>query len=221
MSILSRLNLLKIFIGLVRNPQRTELIFKAVEIASRYKEEPIYVSMSASLLKQNEFRELYDEKYLPAWPSLEELRLSAEGSFARALYDHLNSNGLDLDLFPRYSNDQKIDAIEYLNIRAYQDHDLWHALLGYTTELEDELGLQGFSVAQFGSPLGVLLIAGGLLHLVMKSPLKAANAIRKIAEGYRIGERTRFLLGMKLIDMLPLPLEEVRALAGVPMLRVA
>lgn len=218
MSILSRLNLLRIFIGLVRNPQKTELIFQAIEIATKYKDEPIYKVMTEGLLKQNEFRALYEEKYLPAWPTLEQLRVSPENSFGRALYTHMTKNGLDLDLFPRLGAN---DPIEYLNARAYQDHDLWHALLGYSTELEDELGLQAFGVAQFGSPLGSMIMAGGLLHILLHNPLRAMVAVRKISEGYRLGERTRFLLGMKLVDMLPLPLEEVRALASVPMLRVA
>lgn len=163
------------------------------------------------LKEKQEFMNLYNERYLPKWPTIEELRLCPEGTFGFALFQHLSINGLDLDLFPRI-HDPK-DPLDYLNARVYQDHDLWHALLGYGTEVEDELALQAFSVAQFGAPLGILIISGGLLHLIAKTPGRAANAIRKISEGYRIGEKSRFLPGLKLIDMLPLPLKEVRALA--------
>lgn len=213
MSIWERLQMLGIFIGLVRNPNRTDLIFKAVEIGGRHKDEPIVKQVMGDIEKKQDFMKLYEERYLPPWPTLAELRLSPEGSFGQALYQHLSSNGLDLDLFPRINNPN--DTLDYLNARAYQDHDLWHALLGYGTEVEDELALQAFSVAQFGAPLGTLIISGGILHLIVKSPGRAANAVRKVSEGYRLGEKSRFLLGMKLIDLLPRPLSEVRELAGV------
>jgi ubiquinone biosynthesis protein COQ4 len=212
MSILDRLRMIGIFIGLVKDPTRTELIFKAVSIASKYKDDPVAKQVFGQIIDRPDFRKRYEEHYLPDWPTLEQLAAAPEGSFAQALHRHMVDNGLDLDLFPRF---EPRDELDYLNARAYQDHDLWHALLGYGTGIEDELALQAFSVAQFGAPLGSLIISGGILHLMLRDPVRAASAVRKVSEGYKLGEKARFLLGMKLIDLLPRPLAEVRQLAGV------
>ena len=203
MRILDNLRVLKIYLGLIRDPNRTELVFDAVKIATKYKDDPLAQEVIGRVMSNDEFRNRFEERYLPPWPSLEQLRECPEGSFGQAVYRHMVMNGLDLELFPRV---EPHDEIDYLNARAYQDHDLWHALLGYGTEVEDELAIQAFNVAQFRSPLGILLISGGLLHMLIFHPGKAVDAIAKISEGYRRGQKAKFLLGMKLVEMLPQPL---------------
>ncbi len=73
-----------------------------------------------------------------------------QNSFGYALFQHMNTNKLGFDLWPRLDSDRPID---YLSTRIYQDHDLWHALLGLGVEIEDELALQAFGVAQYHSPI--------------------------------------------------------------------
>jgi len=97
----------------------------------------------------------------------------------------------------------------------YQEHDLWHALFGYGTDVEGELAVQAFGLAQYQSPVALALIAGGLIHLLGKSPQRAMNAFRNIHEMYALGKRAPFLLGVRLHELFPKPLAEVRQICGV------
>lgn len=206
------LRLMRIYGQLVRDPNRTELIFKAVDLVSRDPDPRILQTIEAHAMADQGFRELYEEKYDPPQPALEELRRSPPGSFGEALYHHLHANGLSLELFPKVVVKRPLD---YLNARAYAIHDFLHPLFGYSTSVEDELALQAVGTAQYYSPLSAMLISGGLLHILKQDPMGCARAIAKVSEGHRRGEAARFLLGIRLHEMLELPLADVRARCGV------
>lgn len=212
MNLLDRLRLLRLFIAFVRNPLDTDQIFKAAKILRKVKDSPVFKMLNDHVMAKPDFRERYEEKYLPAWPVVADLARMPAGSFGLALYNHMTRNNLNFDLFPQIAVDT---PVAYLNARIYLDHDLWHALLGYDTDIEGELGVQAFNIAQYRSPLGTMIIAGGLLHLLINDPLRCQGAVAKVAEGYGRGLKARFLPGLKLIDMLPLPLTEVHALTGI------
>jgi ubiquinone biosynthesis protein Coq4 len=203
----NQLRVLRIFIQLVRNPNRTDLIFKGVEIASSDQNQEPLKAVEQKVLSNPDFKAMYDKGYLPSPPSLDGLANLAPGTFGYALYEHMKNNSLNFDLFPQL--DVK-NPINYLSARIYQDHDLWHALLGYGVEVEDELAIQAFGVAQFSSPIGTMIIAGGLLHLLSKNPLRAVEAFKKVNAGYNMGMKAKFLLGVRLHDLFAEPLEEVR-----------
>ena len=163
--------------------------------------------IEARLMHKPGFQNLYDERYEAPRVTLASLQTLPLDSFGHALYKHLHDNNLDWDLFPKIVATR---PIEYLAQKIYADHDLWHTLLDYGSSVEDELALQAFGVAQYGSPLGCVLIAGGLLHLLRKDPSRAVTALEKISEGYRRGHQVPFLLGLKIYEMLDHPLDEVR-----------
>jgi ubiquinone biosynthesis protein COQ4 len=212
MRLLDRIRVTKIFFQLVRNPNRTELIFKGVKILSKDVVDGPVVEFEKQVFQDSEFLRMYEENYVPETLSNGDLENLPEHSFGSTLHRHLTDNRLDLSLFPRF---QTTRPIEYLSLRVYQDHDLWHALLGYGTSIEDELALQAFGVAQFKSGIGVALIAGGLLHLLRTTPLQAAQALDKVAKGYLRGLNARFVLSIRLHELLSRPLEEVRQICGV------
>ncbi|MEK7357287.1 MAG: Coq4 family protein, partial [Bdellovibrionota bacterium] len=103
----------------------------------------------------------------------------------------------------------------YLSVRMSQDHDFLHALLGRSIEVDDEIAIQAFGVAQVGSLLGVVLVAGGLLHLFRKDPRRAIAAMEGISETYQIGKRAKNLVGLRLRDHLARPIAEVRQEFGL------
>jgi ubiquinone biosynthesis protein COQ4 len=212
MNLWNKARLFKIFVQLVRNPSRTELIFQGVEIVSSNPDlEPIR-AVEQNALSHDDFKSMFEKHYVPQAPSIEELRKSPEGSFGRKLYQHMHANGLNFDLWPRYESER---AIKYLSTRIYQDHDLWHTLLGYGITVEDELAVQAFGVAQLQSPVALMIVAGGLIHLMISSPRRAIEAFKKINEAYFVGKRARFLLSIQLHDLFAKPLGEVRELCGV------
>ncbi|MGE4133001.1 MAG: Coq4 family protein [Bdellovibrionales bacterium] len=202
-----RLRMIRGFLQMIRNPERTDIIFEGIELVSRMPDQKPIEKILAQLNTHEEYHSMVKSGYMPTKPRLAELKKMPEGSFGRALYDHLYQNRLDFDLFPTLKIEK---PIHYVNQRMYLDHDLWHVLLGATTSIEDELAIQGFNVAQLRTPFGALIIAGGILHLLRKEPLRTVDAIAKVAAGYQRGLKARFLLGVRLHEMFALPLHQVR-----------
>lgn len=212
MTILERVKMTQLFFQLVQNPSRTELIFKAISIVTKHRDDPVAVKILDQIYNHESFRELYAKRYVGDLPPLDKLAKYPEGSFGHEYYTHMNSNGLTPELFPKFD---PANDLEYVNLRMYQDHDLWHALLGYGISVEDELAVQAFSAAQLQSPFSTMLIAGGLLHLLKSEPVRAVTALKEISEGYEKGKNAKFLLGIRLSEMLEKPIGEVRELCGV------
>lgn len=212
LSLMNQIKATHLFFKLVKDPNRTELIFKGVDIVSSDKDQSVVQKLADKILANEEFRQQYESHYMPETPQLESLAQMPEGSFGQAVYQHMKANNLDFNLFPKLNSER---AVDYITARIYQDHDLWHALLGYSTRVEDEMSLQAFGVAQYGSPIGVVLIAGGILHLLKKDPLEAVAAFKKAADGYQLGLKAKFLLNIKLHEMFERPIEEVRGECGI------
>lgn len=212
MKLYNRLRLGKIVLQLILNPKRTELIFKGVQIVSDDPDQEIFAAIEKRFQNNQPFLAMYNDRYNPVPPTVAELSAYPEGSFGNALYQHLNLNNLSLEIFPRFEWRR---PIEYLSLRVYQDHDLWHVLAGYDISIEDELALQALSVAQFGSPISTLLVAGGLMHLIWKAPLKAVHALGKISAGYQRGLQANSLIGLRLHELFDRPLIEVQKLCGL------
>ncbi len=213
-AMLNRVRLLKIFYQVVKNPEKTELIFSAVEILTKSSNQAKTIQeFEDRMTAVPSFKKMHDENYTPQRVTLAELSQLPKESFGFALYSHIVENQLDWNLFPKVDLHRPID---YLTQRIYQDHDLWHVLMGYSSQLEDELALQAFAVAQYGSPLACVIIAGGLLHLLAKDPKRAVCALGRVADGYRRGQSADFLLGLRLYDGLDRPLTEMRDFCHIP-----
>lgn len=217
LSLINRLKVTIMLFKLVRNPNRTDLIFKGVDIVSKDSDQRIVKELEQSLLSNESFRGMHEEGYIPSAPKLTELAKLHDDSFGKALHLHMHKNNLDFTLFPRIIPKR---PIEYLSARIYQDHDLWHVLLGCGTGVEDELAIQAFGVAQIRTPVGVMIIAGGLLHLLAKNPMKAVAAIEKISNAYLVGKKSKFLLSVKLHDLLEKSLDEVRSICSLEPLSI-
>ncbi len=207
-----RYKILRGFIFLVRHPERTDVIIEGIRLLEKMPDQSVIQTLLAGMAAHPEYKQLRDDGYLPEKPNLEALKAMPDGSFGRALFEHLDSNGINFDVFP---DELPQTPLQYVNRRMYLDHDLWHVLLGKTTEVPDELAIQAFNVAQLRTPFAALIISGGILNLLRKSPLDAADAIGHIASGYQQGKKAKFLLGVKLHEMFGRPLAEVRQVCGI------
>lgn len=212
MKIYNRLRVARIVLQLIFNPKRTDLIFKGVQIVSEDGDQKIFNVIENRFAENQEFQKMFAERYNPDPPTVQQLSRYADGTFGKALYHHLHNNNLSLELFPRFEWRR---PVEYLSLRVYQDHDLWHVLTGLGISLDEELVLQAFGVAQFGSPISTLLVAGGLLHLIWKSPLKAVEALGKVSAGYQLGLQANSLMGIRLHDLFERQLNDVQELCGL------
>lgn len=146
----------------------------------------------------------------------EALAAMPEGSFGRAYLAFAEENGFAADgllrtrdrAFAGLDDDLHPDMAWFFD-RMTLSHDLWHVLTGYGTDEAGELALLAFSRAQGlnGRVVTVFAIFGALL---------GGRAIqRHMWQARRRGARTDCLVVQRLEELLPLPLESVRARLGI------
>jgi ubiquinone biosynthesis protein Coq4 len=134
------------------------------------------------------------ERYLAPAPDLAALDRLPEGSLGHCFARYLQETGFD----PNYYRALDIvDDTSYILTRLRQTHDLWHLVTGLGSDVNGELGLQAFCLAQIRLPLPVLLIAGGLMKTLLTEPEKLGNLLEQIAIGFRMGSRAKPLLAEK------------------------
>jgi ubiquinone biosynthesis protein Coq4 len=106
------------------------------------------------------------------------------------------------------------DAIMTI-MRLRQTHDLWHVMTGFSTSVQDELGLQAFTYAQTASPLSPLLIGGGLLRAGFKNRQLTAPILESVAKGWAMGKKARPLFPLDWEANWKTPLTELRRDYGI------
>lgn len=119
------------------------------------------------------------------WPyALEDLAAMPEDSWGRELHDFLA--GRELDYLPKY-----------------EEHDAYHALLGYGTTVTEELKLQAFMFGNGSATVaGRVLLALGAVVFPSKWPVLRGE--------YRRGRRSSPLRRFPTAALIPEPLDEVR-----------
>lgn len=211
---LDRLRLQQKFLAFVRQPTKTNLIFEMVDIAARLPENQSAVSLVENrVLADDSFRQLWEERWHPPWRPLPELATLPEGSFGRAYFRHLTENNLRQDF---YKSPPLKRPIDYVSLRLYHTHDLWHVLLGFDVSPAGELGVQAFTLAQLGTPISSLLIAGGMLNVLKNAPEQSTSLFETLVRAFERGRHSGFLLGLRLERMLDEPLESVRRQVNPP-----
>jgi len=154
----------------------------------------------------------YERRYWPQIPGFHELWAMPDESFGRQYADFILRYNLDVDVFPQPVFSSRP---EYLLSRIYQAHDAWHVLTGYTPAIEDELALQAFGAGQYHQPISVLIVAGGLMHILKCDPEKGEAALRAVSLGYERGRLARNLLTHPVLERMAEPLDLVRSDLGL------
>lgn len=153
------------------------------------------------------------------------LEAMPEGSLARVYLAFLDREGITADGLVDASVEGETGVFRdagdfgYVSDRLRDTHDLWHAVTGYSGDVLGEAALLAFSAAQTKN-LGVGLIA---LAAVLRS--RDVRVARMLARAYRDGLRAAWLPAIAWEDLLPLPIEDVRARLRIekvpPYVRVA
>ena len=138
-----------------------------------------------------------------------------EGSFGRAYLDHLDRYGLDSGKLVSLGKRQRRDepALAWSAARQQLSHDLWHVLTGCGADGAGEAELLAFSYAQNGG-LGNLLLTFGASSRTWGRDHK--DWPRVVWRSYRRGRNAICLAALPYEELLPLPLEDVRAAVGLP-----
>lgn len=155
---------------------------------------------------------LIRERYSPPLAKLDELLQLPEGSLGRVFAENMTRMGYKVEFFPM---DRVSDDGMYLLMRLRCTHDIWHTVTGLGTDAPGELGLQGFTLAQLGSPLSVILILGGMIRSLFR-PREARRIAQEVRRGYRMGKTAQPFLPVRFEDAWSRPLSEWRHALGIP-----
>lgn len=146
------------------------------------------------LMEQPGIPEIVAERYLAPPPDIEALLQQPVGSLGHTYATYITSHGFDANFFRPLAVE---DDTSYLFLRRRQTHDLWHIVAGFDIDEESEIGLKAFELAQTRSMMSALLITGGLIRTLFKSPERLDYLLDRIAVGYRIGAKAHPFLAQK------------------------
>lgn len=197
--------IIKPFINVVRDPTRTDQIFKVISNPFVTNAETFAI-VNKHLRATPKCAAMLDSRHLGNW-DLNELALLPKGTLGQVYAKHMLDNGLDSDFFPR------LDVVSdhaYLQMRSRQTHDIWHVVTGFNTSVADEVGLQAFSYAQMPSPASITIITMFLLHACFFKRDQIGAIMAAIARGWTLGSRAESLMGERFEDMWSVNLEDYR-----------
>tara|TARA_B100001179_G_scaffold227966_1_gene211304 strand:- start:1676 stop:2605 length:930 start_codon:yes stop_codon:yes gene_type:complete len=168
-------------------------------------------------------RRLYQsEPYLPdILDDHDFLRQMPKGSFADTYCNFMESEGLTAAGLIEEANVTRKgavklqDGVEWYNDRLRDTHDILHVLTGYGRDTLGEQCVLAFLFHQRPSPGHLFLGWAGTL--LMKAKLKTkAPVLRAFLQARRNGRLTQRIAEQPILELLPLPMEEVRRRLSIP-----
>lgn len=196
------------FLRLTRDPNRLDLVLKLTDSL-----DPSRRPGARKMLERPEVRAALAAGVKVPTLDLPKLRALPEGSFGRAAAEFFDGQGLDPGVLHHTPMAEQTDFMRFKQ-HMERTHDLWHVVTGFATDVPGELGLQAFSIAQIGSPLGYLLLSAGMFHLAQDDEL-GARVLDELSRGWHHGKAARPFFGVDWEALFPLPLVEVRARMGL------
>lgn len=148
------------------------------------------------------------------------LRRMPAGSLAHAYCDFMEREGLTaqglVEEFEKFLGDRPRynDRFQWYFNRMRDTHDLMHVLTGYGRDALGEVCVLAFTYGQQPSLAHLFLgYAGGF---EIKSRMKSsAPVLRAVREGQKLGKACPRLVEQSILDLLPLPIDHVRAKLGI------
>lgn len=196
------------FLRLTRDPGRLDLVLKLTDGL-----DPTRRPAARKMIERPEIQAaLAGELPLPTI-DLKVLRTLPAGSFGRAAAEFFDAQGLDPAVLHYTPLAERSDFLRFKQ-HMERTHDLWHVVTGFATDVPGELGLQAFSIAQIGSPLGYILLSAGLFKMAQDAEM-GPQLLDEISRGWLLGKEARPFFGVDWEALYPLPLVEVRARMGL------
>lgn len=200
---------LKGVVSLLRDAGQTDSVY---DIEDGLKNTAAMQVAIAHLQQQPGVAEMIQERYIAPTPNLEQLLKLPSDSLGSAYASALTEAGFD----PNFYRKVKVtDDTSYILLRLRQTHDIWHCVTGFNVDVEGELGLKAFELAQTRRTMAVVLIAGGLLKTLFHAPERLDNLLEHLAIGYRMGAKAKPFLAQKWEEQWEKPLEQWREELGV------
>lgn len=200
---------LRALAGVSKDPNRTDLVGVFIGSLTGPSAHTLFVKVwndpiGRTLLEEGRDlgRTLGDRSYLSSLP---------QGTFGRAYYDWTADRN--------YTAEGIADAISSqvprnlggpgptMAARVVDMHDLWHVLNGWDTDILGEVHLLGYSHAQLGAYVWLLLGLLANIPLVLGGRF---DGLKYLRDSIRRGKKAKLLAAVDWEAMLPLPLDEVR-----------
>lgn len=201
-------------ISLFRDPTQTESVYdiedglrntKATQLALEFvKSDPTVA-------------QIISERYTPPHLDLDSLLALPTDSIGYAYATYIKESNFDPNF---YRNIEVQDDISYVMLRLRQTHDIWHIVGGFGTDVAGELGLKSFELAQTHRTMSLILLTGGLLSTLTKSPADLDRMLECVALGYRSGAKAKPLLAQKWEQQWSKSLADWRKELGVEVTKV-
>jgi ubiquinone biosynthesis protein COQ4 len=185
------------------------------EIYNIFVKEPSLVApLVQRITKDSGFNELYELRYNPALPKIEDLVRLPDSTLGKEVGSHMARNNLKFDFL---ANLPKLESpAQYFFYRMTRIHDISHTITGYDTSPGGELALQAFNLGQSHSVGAILLIASGLLKVATQNPNGVVPSMDIISQSYQRGRKTaKLLVGIRWEDLWNQPLNQARSLLGL------
>jgi ubiquinone biosynthesis protein COQ4 len=138
--------------------------------------------------------DIIKERYIAPPPDMESLAKCPENSLGFEYAKFIKDTGFDPNFYRKLP---LTDDTNYVIYRLRQTHDIWHLITGFGSDVNGELGLQAFCLAQIRIPLPLILLAGGLMKTLINNPEQMEQLLDRIAIGYRMGAKAKPLLAQK------------------------
>ena len=154
---------------------------------------------------------------MPPKLTLETLEALPDGSLGNEYYRLIVDNDFHLEVLDRESIgfDNTKPALQYLNLRILQMHDVWHIVGGYRTTILQEVGISSFSLAQFNHNYSAMLITTAAVSALKNSPEAFGLAMQIISEGWLHGRTTPYFMDIEWENVWHLPVSEIHARFGI------
>ncbi|MGV3624190.1 MAG: Coq4 family protein [Archangium sp.] len=195
---------------LISNPDDLPQVFTLIQSLQGGSMQRIYERFQST--EEGRAMLVSEPDLVPLLSDREALRKMPEGSLAHAYLKFVESEGISaegiIDAAAKGSKETE-DHLTWVRGRMRDTHDLWHAVTGYRGDVLGELSLLAFILAQNFQPgIAAILSAGFMKGLWGEDAWL-------VVDGYVRGKRAAWLPSVNWEALLPMPLEEVRALLKV------
>ncbi len=154
---------------------------------------------------------------VPGRTDLTALGVCQEGSLGEILYRMLVDNGYDLEVLNR--EDIHLSALpaalQYLNVRILQMHDVWHLVAGYSTSGSHEIAISAFQLAQFGHNYSAMFLAVAVAKSHIGLPASFPILMQLIMEAWHHGQHTPAMMDIEWENEWSAPIQEIRQRYGI------
>jgi ubiquinone biosynthesis protein COQ4 len=212
------LRAVKSFQALIKDKEDTSLVFKIFESLPSGS----FMARARDLCLSEQGEKLRRiEPFLPAiLDDHAALRRTPKGSLAHAYCDFMEAEGLSaaglVAEAESLGRTKFPDLLQWFMERSRDTHDLFHILTGYGRDALGEQCVLLFTHGQSPSQGHLLIGYAGAANIKKMVTGSAAPVLGAVREAHRTGKGAPSLMAQSIRELLPQPLEEVRAALRIP-----